>query len=263
MKLHIHHETRIHYSEPVSYSIRQLRLTPREDGGQHTLSWTVRANGQTLVRRDAWGNIAHLMTLEGPHSDVRIEVDGIVETCDDASVLPETQSALHPLTYLATTPLTTVDEALRAFAERELDPQRDLAESLKRFSTAIGKRVKRTAGNRDPLGAIESFKAGQADPRDLAHIFIAGCRARSLPARFVSGYLLDTSGRASSHAWADVWLEGRGWLACDVTGQRLADGRYCRIAIGRDFLDACPVRSARTGGGDEAMQEALAMELAA
>src|SRR6267378_6068705 len=59
---------------------------------------------------------------------------------------------------------------------------------------------------------------------------------------------------AASHAWADVWIGGEGWVSVDVTHRVLARERHCRLAIGRDYLTAAPVRGVRTGGGDESMQ---------
>ena len=47
-----------------------------------------------------------------------------------------------------------------------------------------------------------------------------------------------------------------GWLGFDVSNQCLAGGRYVKLAIGADYLDACPVRGVRRGGGGEEMQAA-------
>jgi transglutaminase-like putative cysteine protease len=73
----------------------------------------------------------------------------------------------------------------------------------------------------------------------------------------VSGYI-DPGGtsHAASHAWVDAWAEDRdysGWVSIDVTHARLMTDAYCRLAIGRDYDAAAPVRGVRRGGGDEAM----------
>jgi transglutaminase-like putative cysteine protease len=84
---------------------------------------------------------------------------------------------------------------------------------------------------------------------------IACCRALGVPARYVSGYLL--TGRddhIASHAWVDVWLaEPERWFAIDVTNGVPGSVQHCRLAVGRDYLDACPVRGVRRGGGAETM----------
>jgi len=71
----------------------------------------------------------------------------------------------------------------------------------------------------------------------------------------VSGYIHPgDSDHAASHAWADVWLEGTGWVSFDITNANFAASEHCRLAVGRDYLDACPVRGVRHGGGAEAME---------
>jgi transglutaminase-like putative cysteine protease len=71
----------------------------------------------------------------------------------------------------------------------------------------------------------------------------------------VSGYFYSGDHREiASHAWADVWLgSGYGWVSLDVTHAEEAGARHCRLAIGRDYLDAAPVRGLRRGGGHESM----------
>ncbi|MBK9220477.1 MAG: hypothetical protein IPL70_20040 [Uliginosibacterium sp.] len=54
------------------------------------------------------------------------------------------------------------------------------------------------------------------------------------------------------YAWAAVWLEDAGgWVSFDVRRARLANGCQVRLAVGRDYLDACPMRAAHQGGGHE------------
>jgi transglutaminase-like putative cysteine protease len=77
-----------------------------------------------------------------------------------------------------------------------------------------------------------------------------------MPARYVSGYIYTgDTGEAASHAWVDVWLGADiGWQSIDVTHSRSAVRNYCRLAVGRDYLDAAPVRGVRQGGGGEKME---------
>jgi transglutaminase-like putative cysteine protease len=72
-----------------------------------------------------------------------------------------------------------------------------------------------------------------------------------VPARYVSGYVEPGEvDRAASHAWVDVWLDD-GWVSVDVTHARFASARYCRLAVGRDYEAAAPVRGSRVGGKEE------------
>ena len=93
----------------------------------------------------------------------------------------------------------------------------------------------------------------------LARVFIACGRAAGFPAHYVSGYhYTGDDGEVASHAWADAWLgDYAGWLSIDLTHNSLAGERHCRLAVGRDYRDAAPVRGVRQGGGDEAMHVAV------
>ena len=108
--------------------------------------------------------------------------------------------------------------------------------------------------------AAEALAQGSGVCQDLAHVFLAACRARGVPARYISGYLLDDASHvASSHAWAEAWIADAnrgagGWLGFDVTQNRLAGPELCRLAIGRDYLDASPIRGMRLGGAEEEME---------
>jgi transglutaminase-like putative cysteine protease len=103
--------------------------------------------------------------------------------------------------------------------------------------------------------ASEALELGVGVCQDQAHVLVACCRAAGIPARYVSGYFHSgDSGEIASHAWADVWLgSDEGWLSLDVTHAEDTGGRHCRLAVGRDYLDAAPVRGVRRGGGREAM----------
>ena len=90
-------------------------------------------------------------------------------------------------------------------------------------------------------------------------MFLASARAVGIPARYVSGYLYTGDKTdAASHAWVDVWLgPDLGWQSFDVTNQRPAVRTYCRLAVGRDYMDAAPVRGMRQGGGGEEMEASV------
>ncbi|MCY1528322.1 hypothetical protein D9M68_634230 [compost metagenome] len=74
-----------------------------------------------------------------------------------------------------------------------------------------------------------------------------------MPARYVSGYLYtENSSHLASHAWAEAWLDGA-WYSFDVTNGLARPERHLKLAVGLDYLDACPVRGMRRGGGGEQM----------
>ena len=46
----IRHTTRYHYTDPVSYSIQLLRLTPRRDEHQRVLRWNIEGRWSGSMR---------------------------------------------------------------------------------------------------------------------------------------------------------------------------------------------------------------------
>ena len=254
MQMHIRHETRYRYERPVKYSVQSLHLTPRRDLSQRALAWNIVAPGRRLEQIDAYGNISHLLTIEEPHREIRIVVHGVVETADADARLDD--GPLSPLAYLAPTQLTLPNEDLKAFAQNALAQVTEPRQRAQALAEAVYGAVRYRSGTSEVQdSAAVAFKSGEGVCQDHAHVFIASARAVGMPARYVSGYLYTGDANdAASHAWADVWLGAEiGWQSMDVTHQRPAVRTYCRLAVGRDYLDAAPVRGMRQGGGGEKM----------
>ncbi|GAB2896284.1 transglutaminase family protein [Uliginosibacterium flavum] len=256
MKYTIRHETRCHFDSPASFSIRNLRITPREEAGLRIENWRVSTPGRSSCSLDTWGNTTHLLTLTEPHENVRILVTGVVDVPDEAvSHFGQGDSPLAPQIYLASTQLTSVDAALAKFSHQHLkQPPQSIDMVLAMLEVLREELLPMPSGGEALRGAAASFGRGRATLPDQVHVLIAACRAAGLPARFVSGYQLGDAShkRASEYAWADVWLEAEGgWVSVDARRAQLASGRQVRLAVGRDYLDACPMRSIHQGGGHE------------
>jgi transglutaminase-like putative cysteine protease len=260
MQLHIRHETIYRYGEPVKRSVQNLRLTPRRDPVQRALGWSISAPGRQHEQIDAYGNVVHLLTLDEPHREIRIVVQGVVETQDTEGEAMPNEGKLSPLTYLAETNLTRADAALQEFAVERMPRSGDRRAGLLRLANAVSDTIGYESGATDVHeSAARAFSRGKGVCQDHAHVFIACCRASGIPARYVSGYVYTgKDGEVASHAWADAWLgPDQGWIPIDVTHRTFVGGRHCRLAVGRDYLDACPVRGVRRGGGPEQMQVAV------
>lgn len=84
------------------------------------------------------------------------------------------------------------------------------------------------------VSACEVNERSQAVCRDMAHLGIACCRAISIPARMVVGYLEELQ-PMDLHAWFEAYVGGR-WYTFDPTQSDLQGGRVA-IAYGRDAAD--------------------------
>lgn len=105
--------------------------------------------------------------------------------------------------------------------------------------TAIVDYIRRTlqyvpGAGRQIISAAEANERTQAVCRDMAHLGIALCRALSIPARMVVGYL-ETLRPMDLHAWFEAYVGGR-WYTFDPTQSDLGGGRVA-VAYGRDATD--------------------------
>ena len=65
----------------------------------------------------------------------------------------------------------------------------------------------------------------------------------------------------ASHAWIDFCIdinEGK-WISVDITHACLIDSRHIRLAVGRDYYSAAPVKGVRSGGGFEALSASISI----
>jgi transglutaminase-like putative cysteine protease len=249
MKLTIQHDTLYQYDHEVRASIQYLRLTPQETERQHVLSWELELPRQARAQRDPFGNILHVLSLDEPHDRLVIGARGQVVIDPEREAEHDSQS---PLPYLRSTRLTRCDQAMAEFAA-SVCPKPDRA-GLIRLMQALHQRIVYTPGATSvDTPASEAFANARGVCQDHAHAFIACTRSLGVPARYVSGYLFsgDTQ-HLASHAWAEAWLDGA-WYSFDVTNQLARPERHLKLAVGQDYLDACPVRGMRRGGGFEKM----------
>lgn len=254
MHLAIEHDTHYRYDSPVTRSTQYLRLTPASSARQRVLSWQLDLPARASQGLDAYGNTLHVLTLDKPHGEIHLRAHGVVET-SDAPAEPEADSRLPPQLFLRDSPLTLADAGLQTFAQDFAHTvQRTPRQGLHDLMAALGGRMPYTPGSTDvATPAAQAFAQASGVCQDHAQVFAACARLLGVPARYVSGYLAADTEHVASHAWAEVWIEG-GWLGFDVSNQCLAASRHVKLAIGLDYLDACPVRGVRSGGGGEALQ---------
>ena len=242
MHLNIEHKTRYAFDTPVGYTIQQLHLTPQDGFGQRVKHWEIRVNGRMQSHADAFGNTAHTLVLDTPHSEISITAHGEVET----GLNTPPQADVLPLeVYLRDTPLTTTEKRIRSFA-RLFEPVDGKVDEgvIKALMDGIQDCVTYRKGKTSMHNsAAEALAAGEGGCQDYAHIFIACCRSLGVPARYVSGYLFNAeSNSMESHAWADTWLEEEGWRSFDVTTRQPSNGIHVRLATGLDDRDVCPFK---------------------
>ncbi|WP_261642150.1 transglutaminase family protein [Erwinia mallotivora] len=261
MKLDIAHKTCFSYQNLVKQSTQYLRLTPQNSVHQQILSWDLLLPAQAVCTTDTWGNVLHVLTLDTPHQSIEIEARGVVEILDEGDSAPDPDNAISPLVFLRVTRLTQPDQAIREFAQRYYRAEAPLA-SLERLMGELWLKMPWQPGSTMVTDtAAKVFAAGTGVCQDHSHVFLACCRSLNIPARYVSGYLYtDAVEHVATHAWVEAWVDGS-WHSFDITNNTRSTRQHLKLAVGVDYMDACPVRGVRLGGGSEDMLAVAAVQL--
>ncbi|MFN4060688.1 transglutaminase family protein [Paracoccus hibiscisoli] len=264
MKLKISHETVYRYDQPIRNLVQSLRLTPSVFEGQKTHDWQIDVSGGIKGPgfRDGAGDWIEGWTVRGPVDHVTVRISGRIDTRDMAGVLRGHREMINPLTYLRDSPVTQPDAALRELAGSvtETDPLA-LAHGL---SLAIHERIAfRNGVTHNGTTAAEALALGEGVCQDHTHALTALARLRGIPARYVSGYLhstIDGQAHDAAHAWAEIMVEGLGWVGFDAANKCCPDDRYVRLGSGIDANDAAPIRGVAMGTGAEDMDVMVRVE---
>lgn len=270
MRIRIRHDTTYHYDVPVGGVIQMLRLTPRNHDGQFVVDWRIDVSEDCRLdaQEDAFGNIAHVFTADGPFVALTVLVEGEVETQDTGGLIRGAVERFPPSLYLRETALTAPDAAIAGFAADAraaagADPLATLHEMLARLHRDV---VFDTDPTHAATTAAEAFALGRGVCQDLTHIFVAAARALGIPARYVGGYFHRSDGvvaQDAGHAWAEAHVPALGWVAFDPANGICATEAHVRVAVGLDYLGAAPVRGTRYGGGAESLAVRLRVDQAA
>ncbi len=267
MKILIRHTTSYHFDQPVPYALQRLRLMPKHGAGQQVLKWDMRIEGGTCEAEydDPHLNHVALIRVEDGAEEVHIECTGEVETDPNFQGIVGKHRSFTPLwLFRRPTPLTEPGAEIRALANRTkaFETDNDIAR-LHELSGLILSSVAYEVGATDAATtAEEAAKQKRGVCQDHAHIFIAAARLLGFPARYVSGYLFmeGKPEQEAGHGWAEVWVDALGWVGFDISNGISPDERYVRVATGRDYADAAPIRSMSFGARDHSMKVSLRVD---
>lgn len=268
MYFELQHITRFRYSDPISESIMEVRMQPRTERWQRCLRFSLTTSPEARVAsyNDYLGNAIHFFDIPKGHKHLQLIAQSLVELTAPP-VLPDALSsdAWTAVDQMATspdywdwaqpTPRTRPTDALRNL-EGELNAARraDPLTLLREINTAIYGAFDYVPNSTQVDSPIDDALSGRSGVcQDFAHIMIAVVRDLGLPARYVSGYLVnqkspyERSTPDASHAWIEALLPEVGWVGFDPTNNVLASDRHIRVAIGRDYTDVPPTHGVYKG----------------
>ncbi|WP_424927872.1 transglutaminase family protein [Amaricoccus tamworthensis] len=261
MRLNVRHSTVYEFDAPMRFVTQCHRLTPSDSASQRVIEWDIAAEGAEFGADfvDGSGNHISTMTVEGPVERIEIVVTGVVETNDTSGILKNHREITSPRVFLQPTSLT---QSSRQFEDLLEDAVADISGSdhLARahaIAAAVTASIKYTPGATDAQStASEALEKGEGVCQDHAHAMIVMAHLAGMPARYVTGYLLsgaDGAPEEASHGWAELFIDGLGWIGFDPANECCPDDRYIRLSSGRDSIEAAPIRGVSRGGGGEAM----------
>jgi transglutaminase-like putative cysteine protease len=268
MRFTIRHVTRFSYETPITESVMEARMQPLSDAWQRCLHFALTTVPQSriMVYQDHDGNTVHHFDIPGRHARLTLIAEAMVDSVppdplpgeaaptawadlDALAASGEWFEFLARSTFTGRTPL--LDELADEFKlGRDDHPLMVIQRVMTQISSAFEYRPLTTRVD-SPIDDALSVRQGVC--QDFAHIFIALMRRIGIPTRYVSGYLFhdaaspDRSASNATHAWAESFLPGVGWIGVDPTNDMLAGERHIRVAIGRDYADVPPTRGVYKG----------------
>src|SRR2546427_12770570 len=260
MKLEIVHETKYRYSGPIAETVMEVRLRPMDGNGQRCLEFglDVSAGIEPRSYRDGYGNNVHYFNVVRPHTRLHVTSRSVVETGVELDAEPGEDMVQDFLRFRS--PVKDVPGVRELAAVQPIaDPGSavDVQRALDELTLAISRDFDYDRKVTNVYSAVDEVLALRAGVcQDFAHLFIAVARAMGVPARYVSGYIHlrgDKTSFTASHAWAEAWVTGRGWIGFDATHPVRTTPHHVRLAVGRDYTDAAPTRGIYVGSANSTM----------
>ncbi len=272
--LKIHHTTSYRFRQPVSLSPHRLMLRPRETRDLRVISShvTVTPAGTLTWAHDVFGNAVATATFQATSDSLLI--DSAVELELDAVAWPVFDIAASAISYpFRYSDDEWIDLGSLSIPQHVDDPQgqlrawaqgfvrsapTDTLALLKDLSAGVSSQInyqsREDEGTQSP---IQTLYRGWGSCRDFAVLFADAARTLGFGARIVSGYLYNpnqnlvgSAGSGSTHAWAEVFVPGAGWISFDPTNRSVGSFNLIPVAVARDIRLAMPVSGSFFGMSD-------------
>jgi transglutaminase-like putative cysteine protease len=268
--LSIHHRTTYRYHQPVSLGPHRLMLRPRESRELQLISSNVIVTPSATVSwaLDVFGNAVATATFQ-MMTDTLV-VDSVAELQLNAAAWPVFDIAASAISYPfrysddewtdlgALTiqqhpdPAGRLRDWTRAFVRSTPTDTLSLLKDLSvGVSGSISYQSREDEGTQSPT---ETLDRGWGSCRDFAVLFAEAARSLGFGARIVSGYLhnpdqlnLGSTDAGSTHAWAEVYVPGAGWITFDPTNRSVGGFNLIPVAVARDIRQVVPVTGSFVG----------------
>lgn len=272
VKLRISHKTIYRFNKLVSLGPHRLMLRPRESRDLHLVSSQVSLTPDATLTwaYDVFGNAVATAVFRTTADHLVIE--SLTELQLNAVAWPVFDIAFSAISYpfryssdewtdlgaLAVPDSANVirlrnwtQNFIRSNPTDTLSLLRDISAGV---ADAIHYQSREDEGTQSPS---ETLDRGWGSCRDFAVLFAEAARSLGFGARMVSGYLYNpdqrlvgSAGAGSTHAWAEVYVPGAGWINFDPTNRGVGGLNLIPVAVVRDIRQAIPVSGTFIGMTD-------------
>jgi transglutaminase-like putative cysteine protease len=286
MLFNVVHTTGYVYADTAMEAYLEVRLTPpvrpEQDILRHRIEFQPAAEASDYI--DYFGNRTTFYSMTLRHRQLKVTNRLTVRTLP--RVLPESGLALTiaearqilksgtgVFDYLQPTEAIPIASESSAWGREILRESRPMGEALDELNKTIYREFKYRSGSTEietPLSLIWKKREGVC--QDFAHVMISVLRAARIPCRYVCGYIESEPavpaepsrkrlvGSLATHAWVEVLVPGMAWVALDPTNNQWCGEQHVTIAVGRDFLDAAPVRGTFKGSASQKLKVHVSMQ---
>ena len=268
--LTIHHQTIYRYRTPMAFGPHRLMLRPRESHAlrlyQHELAITPAA--VVTWAHDVAGNSVATASFSEPSDTLTIDSAAMLSIDVDRWPVFDIAASAQRFPFLLSEDEMTDLGALRLQAYLDSAGRvrewaqgfvagagTDTLSLLKDISAGVAAQI--AYESREVEGAQspdETLARRSGSCRDFAVLFVDALRSLGFGARIVSGYLYDpdldlrgSAGAGSTHAWADVYVPGAGWITFDPTNRSVGGFNLIPVAMARHISQTMPVSGSFTG----------------
>jgi transglutaminase-like putative cysteine protease len=271
--LNVRHITDYRYGRPVVLGDHRLMLRPRDSHDLRLIKTNLSFSPPASVRwmHDVFGNSVAIASFSESAAELRIESDLVLETfAAERPPFEITPDALrYPFVYSADDridlgrmlerqypdPHDRLGRWARGFVRSNpTDTSALLADLNTGVAAQISYQSRESEGTQTP---VETLNRGWGTCRDLAVLLIEAARSLGFGARVVTGYLYRASadgpgaiGAGTTHAWADIYVPGSGWITYDPTNGTIGGMDLIRVAVTRDISQAVPISGSFVGTAD-------------
>jgi transglutaminase-like putative cysteine protease len=266
----ISHRTEYHYRQPVRLGPHRLMLRPRESRELRLVSHEITTVPPSTLTwaQDVFGNAIATAAFDAVSDSLVIE-SNVTLALDAAAwpVFPIAASAItYPFAYSAEErtdlgallspqypdPMGRLSAWTASFVRGNPTDTLALLKDLNAgISASASYQAREDEGTQPPARTLD---LGRGSCRDFAVLFVEAARVLGFGARIVSGYIFNPTQQAQSgttHAWAEVFVPGAGWITFDPTNRQLGGFNLIPVAVARDLSQAMPVSGTFVGGSND------------